>query len=155
MYWYYTNVRYLLQHLRGTDVRLWPTAEMMAAGRGVRLLGSCGLPLVLATRNRVPARPRQLSEQIPSRSSQSSMTLIDPNSYERDRRTRPARRSEWYNRSARFDMRLRRSPCHSVGLCVSPAIPFRHRGEGHHRSCRYGETGTEESRRQAPGQALL
>src|SRR3984893_8226149 len=43
--------------LSRSDLVLWPIAEMTAAGRGVRLLGSCGLPLVFATRNRVPCPP--------------------------------------------------------------------------------------------------
>jgi len=38
---------------------------MTAAGRGLRLLGSCGLPLVLATRNLVPCPPASAIRAIP------------------------------------------------------------------------------------------
>jgi len=42
---------------KSCNVRCWPTAEARAGARHGRLMGSCGLSLVLAARNRVPRLP--------------------------------------------------------------------------------------------------
>ena len=60
------------------NVPYWPKAEMPAAGCGVRSLGSCGPPRVLAAGIGVRTRPCPQSKQVPPRRTRSTMAQSDP-----------------------------------------------------------------------------